>query len=74
MKPDELRAWIDSLTDDIEFRYEGLWGAICPFTRSNISLCYNGEEITVDSIDKAMSTPFIAGHSLSEISTEIYFG
>lgn len=65
---------IDSLTDDIEFQYKGLWGAICPFTRTEISLCYNGFETTVDSIDKAMSTPFIDGKSLNEISTEILFG
>ena len=74
MKPDALRDWIDSLTDDIEFQYKGLWGAICPFTRTEISLCYNGFEPTVDSIDKAMSTPFIDGKSLNEISTEILFG
>ena len=66
--------WIDSLTDDIEFQYKGLWGVICPFTRSEISLCYNGHELTVDSVEKAMSTPFIAGHSLNELSTEIQFG
>ena len=74
MKPDALRDWIDSLTDDIEFQYKGLWGVICPFTRSEISLCYNGHELTVDSVEKAMSTPFIAGHSLNELSTEIQLG
>lgn len=73
MNAQDLRDWIDSLTDDIEFQYKGLWGSICPFNRSNISLCYNEYEITVDSVDKAMSTPFIDGKSLNEISTEILF-
>ena len=71
MKASELRGWIDSLTDDIEFQYQGKWGAICPFSRKNISLCYDGQEVTVDSIDAAMKEPFVAGRSLEEMSEDI---
>lgn len=74
MKPDKLRALIDSLLEDIEFQYKGIWGSICPFARDDISLCYNGKEVTVDSIDKAMTTPFVGGHSLDEVANELQFG
>lgn len=71
MKAQDLRDWIDSLTDDIEFQYQGKWGAICPFNRQNISLCYDGQEVTVNSVDAAMKKPFVAGRSLEEISEEL---
>lgn len=71
MNAQKLRDWIDSLTDDIEFKYKGKWGSICPFSRQKISLCYDENEITVNSIDAAMKEPFIAGHSLEQISTEL---
>ena len=71
MKASELKAWIDSLTQDIDFEYRGIPGSICPFSRSNISLCYNGEEVTVDSVDAAMETPFISGHALAEVCEEL---
>lgn len=31
MTAPELRAWIDSLTQDIDFAYRGKFGSICPF-------------------------------------------
>ena len=68
MNATELREWIDSLSQDIDFEYNGKCGAICPFNRSNISLCYDGNEVTVHSVDEAMKEPFILGRSLSEIS------
>lgn len=71
MKAKDLRDWIDSLTDDIEFQYQGKWGAVCPFNRQNISLCYDGKEMTVSSVEDAMKVPFVDGHSLEEISEEL---
>lgn len=47
-------------------------GAVCPFNRKNISLCYDGQEVTVSSVDAAMKEPFVAGHSLEEISEELW--
>lgn len=67
----EMRKWIDSLSQDIDFEYNGKCGAICPFNRSNISLCYDGNEVTVHSVDEAMKEPFITGRSLSEISSQL---
>lgn len=51
MKSEDLRDWIDSLTQDITFEYLGVNGSICPFSRSDISLCYGEKEQSFDSID-----------------------
>ena len=67
MSAAELRKWIDSLVQDIDFTYDGVYGSICPFSRSNISLCFGQYEVTVRSVDEAMSIPFIQGKSLNEI-------
>lgn len=71
MKADDLRAWIDSLAQDIDFEYRGNLGSICPFSRTNISLAYKGQEVMVSSIDAAMNEPFIDGYSLMEICEEL---
>ena len=71
MKAQDLRDWIDSLTQDIEFEYCGKPGSICPFSHQNISLCYDGEEVTVSSIDAAMNEPFIQGKSLADVCEEL---
>ena len=71
MSAQDLYEYIDSLYQDIDFMYKGKCGSICPFSRNDISLCYDGKEITVDSVDKAMQTPFISGFSLSEICEEL---
>lgn len=36
MKSEDLRDWIDSLTQDITFEYLGVNGSICLFSRSDI--------------------------------------
>jgi hypothetical protein len=71
MNATELRDWIDSLTDDIEFQYNGVWGGILPTSRENIILFYKDEDITVHSVEEAMNTPFIEGHTLIEICEKI---
>lgn len=73
MKAEELRAWIDSLTDDIEFYYKGKHGAICPFNRANISVCYGEDEQTFQSVDDTMNTPFIDGKPIRDICGEFTF-
>lgn len=67
MRAAELRKWINSLVQDIDFTYDGVYGSICPFSRNNISLCFGQYEVTVGSVDEAMSTPFIQGKSLNEV-------
>ena len=71
MKANDLEALIDSLTQDIDFEYRGKQGSICPFSRTDISLAYDGEELTVDSVEAAMTAPFIEGRSLTEVCEEL---
>ena len=70
MKPKELASDIGSLMQDIEFQYKGEWGAICPFSRSNISVAYGEQEKTFDSVDAVMNEPFIDGKPIKEICEE----
>ena len=70
MKPKELASDIGSLMQDIEFQYKGVWGAICPFSRSNISVAYGEQEKTFDSVDAVMNEPFIDGKPIKEICEE----
>lgn len=71
MNTKQLRGLIDGLSQDIDFEYKGADGSICPFSRDNISLCYDGQEVTVSSVDDAMSTPFIHGKSLNEVCEDL---
>lgn len=73
MKKEDLRDWIDSLTQDIDFEYLDVSGSICPFSRSDISLCYGDKEQSFDSIDSLMNEPFFKGKSLAEICHEMNF-
>ena len=66
MKASDLRDWIDSLTQDIDFSYDGKDGSICSISRTNISLCYDGNAVDVQSVDAAMSVPFINGRPLHD--------
>ena len=47
MKANEIRDWIDSLTQDIDFEYQGRQGCICPFDRNDISLVFDCHEKVV---------------------------
>ena len=67
MKANEIRDWIDSLTQDIDFEYQGRQGCICPFDRNDISLVFDGDEVTVHSANAAIKEPFIDGHSIAEL-------
>ena len=67
MKASKLRALIESLTDDIEFQYNGTWGSICPFSDDNISVSYGDLERSFDSVDAVFDEPFIDGMPLKDI-------
>ena len=71
MKAIELKAMIADLTQDIDFEYQGKSGSICPFSHSDISLSYDGKEISADCVDSAMSIPFIKGKSLAEVCEDL---
>lgn len=71
MKATDLKAWINSLTQDIDFSYKGKSGSICPISRTDISLCYDGRTVDVKSVDAAMSVPFIDGKSLNDLCAQL---
>lgn len=71
MKASDLRDWIASLTQDIDFSYQGKYGSICPISRTDISLCYDGGAVDVQSVDAAMTTPFINGKSLNDLCDQL---
>ena len=71
MNAQDMRSLIDGLTQDIDFEYRGKHGVICPFSRADISLCYDGMEISADSVDKAMNTPFVLDQTLADMCTEL---
>lgn len=73
MNATELRDWIDSLTQDINFVYLGIGGCICSFTRTDISVVYGDEERRFQSIDAVLEEPFIGGKPLKVICEEITF-
>lgn len=68
---DHLRDWIASLTQDIDFSYQGKDGSICPISPTDISLCYDGAAVDVQSVDAAMTTPFINGKSLNDLCDQL---
>ena len=71
MNAKDLRAWIDDLTQDIDFAYQGKFGSICPVCREDIALCYDGYAVDAHSVDDAMNIPFICGKSLSQICDQL---
>lgn len=73
MKQDKLKNKILSLTQDIEFEYNGKHGAICPFNEHNIHIGFDGDDVECKSIDEAMSSKVFDGKSLSEICEQAKF-
>ena len=71
MKANELYDFIDSLTSDIDFEYDGKHGAICPFSRTDISLSYDDEAHDHTSIADVKNDKIFNGKCLNEISEQI---
>lgn len=73
MNANDLKQWIEGLTQDIDFKYLGVLGTICPFSRTNISVSYGDEERTFHSVDEVMNQPFISGKPIKEICENFIF-
>lgn len=71
MSISDLRSLIISLATDIEFRYKGVHGAICPYAEDDIGFVFDGVNIDYTSVDDLLADPVIMGKSLNEVSTEI---
>lgn len=68
MKAKDLRKWIASMTQDIDFEYNGIIGSICPFSENDIALAYGDVEVGAKSVEEAMNAPLIDGKSLNEMA------
>ena len=81
MNADALRETLAKLPTLLEFEYHGRYGNIdhyyLPETKTHEYLLYfedeSKTEILVDSLDKAMTTPFLDGKSLAEAAEQIEF-
>lgn len=71
MNAKDLKDWIASLVDDIEFEYKNIHGVISPFTSTNMNLFYDDKNYYYGNVDDLMSAKVIDGHSLNDISEEI---
>lgn len=73
MKAEELKKWILSLEQDIEFEYKGIIGSICPFSKNDISLSFLDICKDYEDVDELMEDKIINGKSLNELSEELIF-
>lgn len=71
MSADKLKKLIISLTQDIEFEYNGIKGAICPFSHSSFSVSFGDEEKAYNNIDDVMKTTIIGGEPLEKIAHKL---
>ena len=71
MTAKELYQKIESLSGDIEFEYNGLHGAVCPFGKDDISISYGSEERSHTSVESAMNDRLYSGKSLYEIADKL---
>lgn len=77
MNKEEIKKIIDLYPLELfEFEYNGKDGNIDTYyipekNRCEYLLYFDGNEVTVDSLDDVMKTPFVEGKTLSDISEEI---
>lgn len=73
MKPDDLKALILSLTQDILFEYQGKSVCINPWSNKKIDVGFGDDGKIYTDIDDLMTDKFFNGKSLTEISEQLIF-
>jgi len=71
MNAQDLQALIDSLARDIEFTYAGKVGAICPYSRQDIAVTFDGQSRRYQSSDALMRDPIYLGAALADIAPKV---
>lgn len=71
MNKQALRQMIDSLLSDIEFDYNGVHGAICPFSRTDIVVGFGDTEVRYSSVDEVMESDIFNGNRLEDICEKL---
>ena len=78
MKKERIREIIKNTPDLVEFYYGNRYGNVDVYyypeeEKTKYLLFFEGKDILVDSLDEAMTTPFIDGKSFNEIAKELKF-
>lgn len=71
MTPKKLKDWITSLTQDIDFMYQGHECTINPFSRQDIAMAIDGDNKNYSSVEDLMSDPRFDGKPLNQIAEQI---
>ena len=71
MIAEKIKNRIDECCSLFAFRYHEKEGHVDPYSSEEFLLWYQGAEMTVNSIDEVMNTPFFDGRTLADISEEI---
>lgn len=71
MNAKQLKKLILSLTQDIEFEYNGKHGCICPFRKDNISMVYDDTSKDYTDVEYVMTDRVFNGLSLNDICENI---
>lgn len=71
MIAEQIKNRIDECCSLFAFRYHEKEGHVDPYSSEEFLLWYQGAEMTVNSIDEVMNTPFFDGRTLADISEEI---
>lgn len=70
-KLDDIRDRLLEFSSLMIFRYQGMEFDIDPFSPTNFSINYNGEEMKASSIDEVMNIPFLGGKCINDVAGEI---
>ena len=71
MTKKELYEYINTLAGDLDFEYQGIHGAVCPFSRTDIAISYGDTDKTCDDIETALNDKLFNGKSLNEIAEDL---
>lgn len=72
---DELREYLLSLANHVEFFWNGTRGFIDPYTREKYLFFFgeNDPGTEFHSADELLNAPYMGGHSIAEVCKEIEF-
>lgn len=72
----ELKEYLLSLVNDVEFTWKGMHGLIIPFSRQKYILSFHDPDDTgteFNNIDALLNAPYLDGQSITDVCEEIFF-
>ena len=75
-RTEKVRKIVEEMIDLVDIKYDNRWGNIdktynLEKKKNQYLLYFDGYDILVESVDEVMSTPFIDGKTLSDVTKEI---